>query len=722
MLTDQECLDQAKADITGAWSNLKDWRDRTRTCYKFDAGDQWDKENKDRLTALKRACFTFNRIRPMINTVVGMEIGNRHEIKTSPRNMPDNGSASVFDALLRWAREVGEIPDEETDAWRDLLIAGMGWTNTTMDYADNPDGQIAVTRVSPLEMLWSTRARRKNLKDASFVCRLCKWPKRDFERKWPGVQGYGHVFGIDGEDISKADEPHANDPRKRYKVTPEGGESTADLVEYMVAEYQYCEYDDLYTVANPMAPGVVERYPAEKFQKIRKALEAQGARFYERGQESKPKPGKNGQPAIPFVRTEVRHVYRAFFTGDEMIEGTHTTNPFPAGFTYQVMTGSRDEDTGNFDGIVFGAEESQKLLNKIISAMVDIFNYGPKGGIIAEEDAFTNKEEAQQNAARWDRILFVRKGYADRIIKRDPVELPASADKIVQLAIDGLPSTTGINWESLGTVNRDQSGLLEQTRKQSTLTALSSFFDSLKRYRQGQSRVMMYFFQTMFTPQVLARIVGEQLAPMVPTIMNVDVVQYDIEVGEAPNSPNQREAVLSVFKDLTQYSEQLAMLLAPSLIPYLPLPKPLLDDMQQRASQAGQKTPEQQFADLLQAKLAMAKIQSLLGDAAANYAKADAAGAGVALKEMKIQFDFIDSMLNNLSQKAENAKDRTHDLVTTAIDAIGKTAGKGKASGSAGASGQPADRVGGAPAQVDVNVPAGGPNPYGGNGPTGLGS
>ena len=49
----------------------------------------------------------------------------------------------------------------ESDAFRDLVVRGIGWTETRLDYEDNPQGDPKVDRTDPLEMVWDGGAKKR---------------------------------------------------------------------------------------------------------------------------------------------------------------------------------------------------------------------------------------------------------------------------------------------------------------------------------------------------------------------------------------------------------------------------------------------------------------------------------------------------------------------------------------------------------------------------------
>jgi hypothetical protein len=91
--------------------------------------------------------------------------------------------------------------------------------------------------------------------------------------------------------------------------------------------------------------------------------------------------------------------------------------------------------------------------------------------------------------------------------------------------------------ELLGLRDANQAGVLEEHRKQAGMTILASLFDSLRRFRKRQGRVLLYYIMTYLSDGRLVRIVGDEGAKYVPLIRQEGVAQYDVIVDDAPTSP-----------------------------------------------------------------------------------------------------------------------------------------------------------------------------------------
>jgi hypothetical protein len=71
----------------------------------------------------------------------------------------------LMTSAAKWFRQECDAEDEESDAFRDMIVCGMGWTETRLDYEDNPAGDPKIERTDPLEMVWDSSAKKRNLAD-----------------------------------------------------------------------------------------------------------------------------------------------------------------------------------------------------------------------------------------------------------------------------------------------------------------------------------------------------------------------------------------------------------------------------------------------------------------------------------------------------------------------------------------------------------------------------
>jgi hypothetical protein len=168
-----------------AETRLSDWYDSTRTCFEFYENKQWDEDDVAKLQKEGRVAPVFNRVAATVNAICGQEVSNRQEVRFLPRRVGPVSAADPMNDAVKWARDICNAEDEDSDAFKDMVICGMGWTCTEMDYEANPEGEPKVTRRDPMLMRWDPAARRKNLADRKWTQADYWMTKADIEGRWP---------------------------------------------------------------------------------------------------------------------------------------------------------------------------------------------------------------------------------------------------------------------------------------------------------------------------------------------------------------------------------------------------------------------------------------------------------------------------------------------------------------------------------------------------------
>jgi hypothetical protein len=513
-----------------------DWYREAESDYAFHAGHgQWEEVDRNRLASQNRPCVTFNRIAPVIAAVTGMEVANRQEVRFIPRTTVGGGGPGADDSapaeLLTQAaiylRDQCNAEDEESDAFQDVAICGMGWTETRIDYDEDPAGKVVVDRVDPMEMTWDAGASKRNLSDARRLHRhrqidietaRAMFPGLDDEAldaAWArGVSGASQSYDY-GE--SRYSNPAARAGNENRKVT--------------IVEVEWRETETTWRVADPQTGEVMEIDD-----------EAVLARLKERAAEF-------GKEAV--VSKRARHVFRRAFLGAVLLETGFSQSQ--AGFKFKAITGNRDRNRRQWVGLVRPLRDPQRWANALFSSVLHAIQTSGKG-IMAERGAFDNDQQAEADWANVSRIVWMRTGALSgpvpKIMPKPQASLPEGTDALMQFALQSMRDVTGISVEMLGLADREQAASLEYQRRQSATAILAPFFDGLRRYRKEQGRLLMRLIHDYLSDGRLIRIAGPGLGAYVPLIRDESVMEFDIVVDDAPASPNQKEASWAVLREM----------------------------------------------------------------------------------------------------------------------------------------------------------------------------
>ena len=533
--------------------SLGKWIEEAEEAYRFVAGDQWSEEDLATLREQQRPAIVFNRIAPLIDSVAGSQVNNRQETKFLPRTLDDQGKAEILQGVTAWVRDNCDAEDEESEAFLDVAICGMGWLETRVDYTEDPDGKIVIERRDPLEMGYDPSAHRRNLSDARWVYCKRKMPVDEVLSLWPDAKAALLPSSI----TSAGNQNTAVRPvRDAYDAAAQHSDDAVDRDSVEVVFYQWREVISEYFVLNA-EKGAIERLTAEDWAKL-------GERV-----------GVEKRDKLRHVKQSRQTWHKAVVAGDTVLE--HGPNVIATDRTFKSITGRRDRARNCFYGIVRAVLDPQRWANKWLSQSLHMINTSAKSGVIVEESAIPGnlRRKFEEDWSKPGSVSVVGDGGLGRIQPKVPAPFPSGFDRMLQFAIASIPDVTGINKEVLGLADREQAASLEWQRKQSAQTVLAPLFDSLRRYYKEEGRLLLKFIKEFIPPDKVLRITmpdgkPEQVVPaMIP-----DADMYDVVVDQAPNSPNQKMEVWAAMQPMMPVLiKELPPPVLLQLLEYSPLPE-----------------------------------------------------------------------------------------------------------------------------------------------------
>lgn len=599
---EEELVKQVTKNLKDARDQSVEWRKEARQCYDYFAGNQWSEQDAKKLEGENRPVITFNRVLRTINGITGLETQNRQEIRFDPVEEDDGGKAEIWNAAIKYVRSNCDAEDEESEMFQDATICGMGWTETTVDYDSNLDGEIIEGRVDSLEMLWDIHARKRNLADRRWQARYREFTKKEFQELWPNKDPqYGSFWD------QQSSQPH--DATDAWKYENDQSDPLKKNKCIGVFQYQWWERETVYRIIDDS--GKIIGLEEHKFEKVRDFIEGENKKFIK-------------QPRKVFKQL--------FLNGKQILE----MGPAPIGrFSFNCMTGFRDRNTNTWFGIVSPMKDPQMWANKWLSQILHIINSNAKGGVLAEEGAFKNARDAADKWADPSSIITLNAGALSQgmIQQREAPRYPDGVDRMLQLAMQSISDVPGVNLEMLGVANRDQPAALELSRKEAGITILATLFDGLRRYRKEQGRVLADFIEKYITDGRLIRIVGENRKEFIPLLKDKLSLKYDVVIDESPKSPNMQERVFGVMSNLLPVLLQAGIPVPPEIIDYAPIPETLKGKWKEMLNNPAKQQHEQQMQQIASqmAQLEAAKKEKEVSETESktilNIAKAKEAAA-----------------------------------------------------------------------------------------------
>jgi len=567
-------------------THLQAWRAEAVENYDFVASHQWTEEDLAKLQEEQRAAITFNRCMATISAISGYEINGRQDVTYLPRQPEESGEAEVDTQAAKYFRQESDAEDEESDQFRDMMIAGLGWTEHRMDYDADPEGMMRVERTDPLEMDYDPSAVRPNLTDRRWDIRGKWWDKKVAQEKWPKADF--SVAWSPAEDDMRDGQPPIDRLEAAFYRAPgvgEQGQKYKDKV--FILEFTWFEHAPFYTVVNPTSGQTEDVEPA-----IHRA-------FQERLEEA-------GLPPARSVKRTRKVFKRAFVHGPDTLEEGDA--PCPENFHYQAITAHRDRNKNIWFGIVSLMKDPQRWANKWLSQFLHLLNTNAKTGMFYEDGVFERPGEVERKIAKPGFSVQTAMGAISggRLKINEPTPIPQDAMGLMEYAIGSIRDVTGVNIELMGQTQNEQPGVVENARKQSAMTILAPLFAAQRQYRKMAGRLTLYFIRTYLSDGRFIRIAGQANAKYVRLAKRDGNPKYDIIVDQSPNSPNQKEAVFGVLASILPQLMKQGLPIPPELLDYVPgLPAQLAEKwkqlIEQKAAQP-QQDPKQQIE--------MAKLQA----------------------------------------------------------------------------------------------------------------
>lgn len=604
--SEAELLAQVKRHKKESDKHLGTWREEAREFYAFKAGDQWSAEEKADLQDKLRLPVVFNRIDPMVEAVGGSEINNRQQVQYVPRQVGDSGVNEVLTGAADYFRDNCDAEDEESDAFMDVVICGVGSTETYLDYIDNPEGMVITDRRDPLSMRWDPSAKKRNLTDKKW-CQREEWQDvSEIKQKWPDKADDIEGMTSDGWSDEEG-KPHDQSLAWLYEKDNTGKDDRTGKLR--VIHEQWYELETYHNLIDPMT-GQMAEMDDEKFQVLKPRLQKLGMQ-------------------LQSVKKQRKKWYQAFVCGDVVLE----FSPVACNeCSYKFITGRRDRNNNTWYGLVKAMIDPQKWANKFFSQFLHIINTNAKGGLLMEEGVTDNLSKFKKDWSKSDSVTVVNAGALSggKLQPKPPPVIPPQMAQMMEFSISSLRDVTGLNLEVLGMADREQAGVLEAQRKQAALTILAGMFDGLRRYRKEQGRLLAKYITEYLSDGRLVRILGgDGMERYIPLVKQQGTLDYDVVVDESANTVNQKDKTFAILMQLLPALEKQGVPFGPDLLEYTPLPAAMVEkwkeQMKQREEQAKQNPPPpppQMISAMANMKRADAAMMAVQGKGQSDQIKA----------------------------------------------------------------------------------------------------
>ena len=149
-------------------TNTADSREKAERDRDYYDNKQWTATEQAELKKRKQPIITINRIKPKVDSLIGLEIQSRVDIKAFPRNPDDQQSSEAATDSLRYIADNNDFDQTKTAAAFNMFVEGT--MAGIVEVEKTPKGFEIRPRQIPWDrLILDVRATRKNASDARFM-------------------------------------------------------------------------------------------------------------------------------------------------------------------------------------------------------------------------------------------------------------------------------------------------------------------------------------------------------------------------------------------------------------------------------------------------------------------------------------------------------------------------------------------------------------------------
>lgn len=499
------------------------FRNEMREAFGFYDGDgQWTAKEITELSRRKQLPVVVNKIKPAIDNLLGVEIQTRFRIAYRLHS-EDEESMKLSRALSSYGyaiQEAANFPYNDSIAFRDHLICGVGWTELLKD-----GDSYTYNRIDPFEVIPDPEDFTPQYSNMGYICRD-KWV--NFEDALILYPNHKELFR---QMVDEYEQTFINAPLEGLGI-----DSTIVnyLQRYGRKSYRIRIVEVQYKKPAPLYKTFAEN--GDEFQSF----------------------DYNLIEKIAVKKSEIEEVQSkktmyGFFTQDILIE--HGELPFQPinvnEFTYFPIVYSRRASDGVPQGKVRDAIDAQREANKRRSKMLHHLN----STTIVMDGTTLNKDEVRHEAARPDGVFLLPPGarferHTNQDVADGQFQLLMRTDQEIQQAL-------GIFNEALGQQTNAISGVAIKERQVNSVKNHIGAFDNLKAFKKRVGISLLRLIQAAGDTNILVNILHdnelvESIVMNMATSKNGEVI-YDnnimnlnpnVFIEEAPDyeSPVQEQA------------------------------------------------------------------------------------------------------------------------------------------------------------------------------------
>lgn len=466
-------------------------------------GDQWTLDEIAELEERGQAPLVYNVLAQHINWLLGTERRTKVEWAVHPRSDDDVDLATIKTKVLKYISDVSRAPFLRSRAFADAIKVGVGWLE---DGARNAPGEEPLFSrcESWRRVWWDPLSRENDLSDARYLFRE-RWVDLDvavamFPDRKAELEASAELSNL----LSDQDEDFyiSGGDRRTGEWDGVGRTYHSDSAFHVGQRRRRVLLVEMW-YRKPVPCKVLHCDPLASLgaEHVAKVMAIDGEVY----RDDDPLHAWTQQRGHASVIDAIQmRVHCAIWASDALLQempSPYRHNRFP----FSAVWGYRRDRDGMPYGPIRNMRDPQSDLNKRQSKALHILS---TKGMIADEDAFEDWDEVEEEFARPDYILKKRR---DRQVEIQQ-DTALAEEHVMLMEHDKrfLEMTSGVTEENLGKETNAKSGIAIEARQNQGSVTTATLFDNLRLAIQLQGEIQLSLVeQYMDRPKVI-RLTGDR--------------------------------------------------------------------------------------------------------------------------------------------------------------------------------------------------------------------
>ena len=517
---EQKKLKRHKADFAADFHAEEDWRKEKDKWGEFSDGEQLSKEEKDALRERGQPEVVINRIKPKIDTLIGIQVALQVDLKAYPAGNREI-EAEIISEELRHIEDDSDFDEEESLAFEDMLISGRAWYKCFKEF-DGIEGVDKVKFVSGDKIVLDRHCTEEDRRKGEL-----KTAKRIHETIWMELGDAQELFPNHKEELEQAiTHPDLMSPIKGSPTSEQNPDQYAQKGDTQGATMDMQELSTFVDKKQKRIRIVQTFYRTPFFKKFVKSS-AGTVDVTENSEKEINKMLTELEGATSWTETGYK-LNSCMFAWNAILEERKDIRPYDkqGKFPFIMVPAYVTRDKKQIPyGIVKQLMDPQKELNKRRSKTLHLLNVQQTW---SEDGAFEDEAKARKEIARTDGFIKYRPQFKVERVTHE--NLAQSQFQLLQESKKEIDNA-GVNREIEGNSSANSAKEF-QMRQQAAMQSIRKLFVNL---RGGRKRIGYYFLD-----EILHR------KP------ELEVRKYDLVIDEAPDTINLQSETFETLASLAR--------------------------------------------------------------------------------------------------------------------------------------------------------------------------